>query len=211
MNIKNIYSIQILLLGFFFISCAPVSQSTFTPPANWETLSMPKKQIIDYLNKNKKNLNQIEGIWLYSEKATFIGPDGRSQTRFWANSYELAIIKKDFSSKKEFNAIIISAMSSHWNYPGRVKAKLRSTAYPNSYSVKWFGGGYQLLAANFVIDENGIVRGMFEQWDGNTKIVSESTMIKEYPSFEDQTTPTLVLNGLFSNHVPASSLLNSGN
>lgn len=195
---KKSQVLSFLPLMLLLFSCAPIPQPTFIPPSTWRLVPESQDELIKYFDENKNNLNPVEGIWNYNEDITAQDAYGRSQSFTKQNVYELAIIKKNFTSPREFDVVIISSIYPHWDYPGRIKAELKSTAYKKSYTVKWFGGQYQPMESNFIIDENGLMKGVFDRWEKNVRVTAESMFIKSYPPFEDISTPQYISSNIKS-------------
>lgn len=188
MPIKKSNFILILLVGFFVFPFTSVVQAKFKPPINWERIPMTREAIIKYLDENRNNLNPVEGIWNFSQNVTQTKKTGESQSRFFKNFSELAILKKGLTSGNEFKVIILSSMDSKWDYQGRLKAELRSTAYPKSYTVKWYDLFYRLVTSYFSINENGVMEGVLRyKYKPNIWATSEVTFIRAYPPYDGQT------------------------
>tara|TARA_Y100001980_G_C14547066_1_gene327448 strand:- start:1077 stop:2333 length:1257 start_codon:yes stop_codon:yes gene_type:complete len=189
MNKQKLSYTLFTFLVVLVLSCTPTSYlANFTPPSTWPTVSKTEDELIEYFDKNKNNLNPIEGIWNYSSNINVRNrlTGEQSGTRTVQNTMQLAIIKKDFTSSREFNAVIISSEGSHWNYPGRVKAIFKSTAYKNSYAVKWFQKHYNETSSNFFIDEDGLMKGKFEFTIQNNFLANiEASLMKSYPPYDD--------------------------
>lgn len=185
MNIKY----QSIFIGISFIlltySCAPVTYEDYTP-AEWDTIEYSRSEIMQYLDSHLHTLNPVEGIWNYSEEV-YKRLDYMKQeyNELNQNIYEIAIIKKDLTSEREFYVMILSSVDPAWNFPGRVKGEFVSTAYPKQYAVKWYDKRYELKTSNFTIDSSGILSGVFHEAGGWGEYNSKVTFYRLYPPFTE--------------------------
>lgn len=150
---------------------------TFNASEDTERLDITEKEVNKYLEDNKDHLDPIEGIWSLS---------GNIQTKYSdeeinkKNRYELAIIKKNFESNREFSIIIISSEREAWNKTGLVKGVAEATAYGDIYEIDWISANGTQETTNFKFEDEGLITGNFDNRVSETSV----SLLKKYPRVE---------------------------
>jgi S1-C subfamily serine protease len=152
---------------------------TFDASEDTEQLNVTENKIKNYLQENKRKLDPIEGIWVFSEELESKYSEERAVNE---NVYDIAIVKKDFESENEFDVIMISSENEKWDKVGLLKGGIESTAYGNIYDVSWITSNGTSSSTNFNLEERGLLTGQF-----NTPLYEASVrLIKKYPSLEKE-------------------------
>ncbi len=185
-----------ICLVFFFLSCAPVSQTqrTITPPAIWPTINKSETDFRRYLDDNVDNLNALEGIWTITESGTwrnvYSGMNGTLPNR--QNDYRIAIVRDSTKPNYDFTAVVLECQNPYWK-PGRIKAHFRKTAYEKVYDALWYMANYSEERGSYILDESGLIKNNRTFYDPDNQyveITTESIFIKAYPPISGKSRPS---------------------
>jgi len=141
---------------------------------------MTEVEFRKYYDSN--NLDQIEGIWTYSEKSSWVnvvsglrGINGEN-----ASIYRIAIIK-DKNSIDSYNGYILESKYSEWT-PGRLKAKYRKTAFETTYEELIYMRNYSQKTEIITIEGSGVIKSVDRSAEYPINYELESVFLKIYPS-----------------------------
>lgn len=153
-------------------------------PANWPYTKYTESDIKIFIDKNRSNLNPIEGIWNYNESGNWRNV-ATEETGVIPNHspYRLAIIRSDKQPNYDFVAIILESEYMHWK-TGSLKAYFRKTAYDNIFEGRWYMSDYSENKGNYFLDVFGLLTNKRTDYRGNVQLNYESTFIKAYPPIE---------------------------
>ncbi len=158
---------------------------------DWPKVTFSKDDINQYIDNNRSSLDPVEGIWTYSRDVSIKNTSsGDETTASHQTDYEIAIVKKDLKRPREFVGVIMSSTVPHWDYPGRIKARLKATARQGEYTVKWYNSEYKLETSYFHFDSTGNLIGWFDDWKRfeNTMQRNKASvrLIKIYPPMQHE-------------------------
>lgn len=150
---------------------------TFDPNKDTRRVDLSKEEIKEYLSSNS-DLDPIEGIWNYSSQ---VENKYSGKTTKRDNAYKIAILKRNLSNERRFDAVIISSNVESWNKIGLVKANISSSAYSSLYEVEWIMVNGTKTSTDFNLRDEGLISANF---DGRLNYV-DARLVKQYPDIQD--------------------------
>ena len=202
---KKLRILSILLLGL--CTCAPqpkkppeTSEATKAPevfetpktprinkaPVGWPIFEWSEADFRDYLDRNRRSLDLIEGIWTYSvmgmRKDVQSGAVKHLPRQIL---YRIAIIRDPSSSTYEYVAVNIECDHPAWK-PGMVKARFRKTAYKGIYEALWFRVNFKPIRRNWFMEHDGLLTDKFtapDRKNPNMEMTLKFMLLKAYPPF----------------------------
>ncbi len=185
-------NIVLLIILLIISGCAPIQKSDYNALENWKAsrprVSLSKTKILKYFEDNYKNLNPIEGIWLYSSSYGFsfdienapqysTGVSGTDK-----NSWKVAIIKKNKNPYDEqYLEVLYEILADNTGYKendiGIILNYFQAGLYPNNYIREYPMGpkeafpyvkrskGVRIknnivyVVENFMLNDNNILHG----------------------------------------------------
>lgn len=112
--------------------------------AHTERIAMSEQELIRYLDKNRQQLDSLEGIW-----------EDESKT------YRVGIIR-DEQSPDTFIGVVLDADSLFW-MPGQIKMKIRKSAGEYAY-IAFYSRNHQTSTPPLKVSNGKLENGSFGNW-----------------------------------------------
>ncbi|OYD16260.1 hypothetical protein CH330_03345 [candidate division WOR-3 bacterium JGI_Cruoil_03_51_56] len=166
-------------------SSAGPPQPSFVVPDTWPTKHWPEAQARNELDSRREQPEPIEGIWTVSQGGTWRNvASGMTGEIPKYQEYRLAILQDSTEISYDFVAVILESEYADWT-PGKVKARIRRTAWRDVYEATWYMRNYSSRKFTFRREEPGVYKTSFVAYDPNNRYIElsyEMVLSKAYPT-----------------------------